>query len=48
MYNGKMDLVEYVSHFNQRMAIHSKSEILMCQVFQSNLGPETIRWFDGL
>ena len=30
------------------MAVHSKNEALMCKVFLSNLGPVTIRWFDGL
>ena len=48
MYNGRTDLVEHVSHFNQRMAVHSKNEVLMCKVFPSSLGPMTMRWFDGL
>ena len=48
MYNGRMDPVEHVSHFNQRMAMHSKSEVLMCKVFPSSLGPVVMRWFDGL
>ena len=48
MYNGRTNLVEHVSHFNQRMAVHSKSEALMCKVFLSSLGPVAIRWFDSL
>ena len=48
MYNGKTDPVEHVSHFNQRMAVHSRSKALMCKVFPSSLGPIAIRWFDGL
>ena len=48
MYNEKTNPVEHVSHFNQRMAIHSKSEALMCEVFPSNLGSMAMRWFDGL
>ena len=48
MYNGRMDHVEHVSHFNQRMAVHSKNEVLMCKVFPSSLGPVVMRWFDGL
>ncbi|XP_030963757.1 uncharacterized protein LOC115984911 [Quercus lobata] len=48
IYNGQMDLVKHVSHFNQRMAVHSKNEALMCKVFPSSLGPVTMRWFDGL
>ena len=40
--------MEHVIHFNQRMAIHSKNEALMCKVFPFNLGPVTMRWFDGL
>ena len=48
MYNGKTDLVEHVSHFNQRMVVHSRNKALMCKVFPSNLGPVAIRWFDGL
>ena len=43
MYNGRTDPVEHVSHFNQRMAVHSKNETLMCKVFPSNLGPVAMR-----
>ena len=48
MYNGRTDPVEHVSHFNQRMAMHSKSKALMYKVFPFSLGPVVIRWFDGL
>ena len=48
IYNGRTDPVEHVSHFNQRMAIHSKDETLMCKVFPSSLGPVAMRWFDSL
>ena len=48
MYNGQTDPVEHVSHFNQRMIVHSKNEALMCKVFPSSLGPVAMRWFDGL
>ena len=48
MYNGRTDPVEHVSHFNQRMVVHSKNEALMCKVFPSSLGPMAMRWFDGL
>ena len=48
MYNGRTDPVEHVSYFNQRMAIHSKNEALMCKVFPSSLRPVAMRWFDGL
>ena len=37
-----------MSHFNQRMTVHSKNESLMCKVFPSSLGPMAMRWFDGL
>ena len=47
MYNNKMDPVEHISHFNQRIAIHSKNETLMCKVFPSSLGLVAMRWFDG-
>ena len=30
MYNGRMDSVKHVNHFNQRMVVHFKSEALMC------------------
>ena len=43
-----MDPVEHVSHFNQKMAVHSKDRALMCKVFPSSLGPVAMRWFDGL
>ena len=48
MYNGRTDLVEHVSHFNQIMVVHSKNEALMCKVFLSSLGLVAMRWFDGL
>ena len=48
IYNGNTDPVEHVSQFNQRMAVHSKNEALMCKVFPSNLGPVAMRWFNGL
>nr|XP_023871701.1 uncharacterized protein LOC111984317 [Quercus suber] len=48
IYNGKTNPMEYVSQFNQRMAIHSKDEVLMCKVFPSSLGPVAMRWFNGL
>ena len=40
--------MEHVSQFNQKMAVHSKNEALMCKVFPSNLGPVAMRWFNGL
>ena len=48
MYNGKIDPIKHVSHFNQRMAVYPRDEALMCKVFPSNLGPITMRWFDSL
>ena len=48
LYNCNTDPVEHVSQFNQRMAVHSKNEALMCKVFPFNLGPVAIRWFNGL
>ena len=40
--------MEHVSHFNERMVVHSKNETLMCKVFPSSLGPMAIRWFNSL
>ena len=48
MYNSRTNPVEHVSHFNQRMTVHSKNESLMCKVFPSSLGPVAMRWFDSL
>ena len=48
MYNGRTDPVEHVRQFNQRIAVHSKDEALMCKVFPSSLGPMAMRWFDSL
>ena len=48
LYNGRTDPVEHVSHFNQKMAIHSKDEALICKIFLSSLGPMAMRWFNGL
>ena len=43
LYNGRTDPVEHVSHFSQKMAIHSKDEALMCKIFLSSLGPMAMR-----
>ena len=48
LYNGRTDPVEHVSHFNQKMPVHSKDEALMCKVFPSSLGLMAMRWFNGL
>ena len=48
IYNGRTDPMEHVSHFNQRITVHSKDETLMCKVIPSSLGPVVMRWFDGL
>ena len=43
IYNGRTDQVEHVSHFSQRMVVHSKDETLMCKVFPSSLGSVVMR-----
>ena len=43
LYNGQTDPVEHVNHFNQKMAVHSKDEALMCKIFPSSLGPMAMR-----
>ena len=48
MYNGRIDPVERVSQFKQKMAVHSQDKTLMCRVFPSSLGLMPMRWFDGL
>ena len=48
MYNGRMDPVEHVSQFKQKMDIHFQDETLLCRVFSSSLGLIPMRWFDGL
>ena len=48
LYNGRTDPVEHVSHFSQKMAVHSKDEALMCKIFPFSLGLMAMRWFNGL
>ena len=48
LYNGRTNPMEHVSHFSQKMAIHSKDEALMCKIFPSSLGSMAMRWFNGL
>ena len=48
IYNGRIDSVEHVSHFNKRMTVHSKDKALMCKIFPSSLGPVVMRWFNNL
>ena len=40
--------MEHVSHFNQKIAVHSKDEALMCKIFPSSLGLMAMKWFTGL
>ena len=47
-YDGKIDLVEHVSHFTQLMALYSWNDGLLCKVFPSSLDPTTMRWFNSL
>ena len=47
IYNRRIDSVEHISHFNQRMVVHSRNKALMCKVFPSSLGTVAMRWFDG-
>ncbi|XP_075666166.1 uncharacterized protein LOC142635994 [Castanea sativa] len=48
IYNGRTDPVEHVSYFNQKMAVYSNNEALMCRVFPFSLGPVAMWWFDAL
>ena len=48
MYNGRMDPVEHVSQFKQKMDVHFQDEALLCRVFSSSLGLIPMRWFDRL
>ena len=47
-YDGKMDLVEHVSHYIQMISLHTHNNALMCKVFPSSLGPTALRWSNGL
>ncbi|XP_030923203.1 uncharacterized protein LOC115950092 [Quercus lobata] len=46
--DGKMDLVEYVSHYIHMMSLHAHNDALMCKVFPFSLGSTALRWFNGL
>ena len=48
LYNGRKEPVKHVSHFSQKMAVHSKDKALTCKIFPSSLGPMAMRWFNGL
>lgn len=48
IYDGRTNPMKHVSHFNQRMAIHSSNQALIYKVFLSSLEPIAMRWFDGL
>ena len=43
LYNGRTDPVEHVSHFSQKMVVHSKDEALMCKILPSSLGPMAMK-----
>ena len=40
--------MEHVSHFSQKMAVHSKDEALMFKIVSSSLGLMAMRWFNGM
>ena len=40
--------MEHISHFSQKMVVHSKDEALMCKIFPSSLDLMAMRWFNGL
>ena len=48
LYTSRSNPVEHVIHFNQKMVVHSKDEVLMCKIFSSSLSPVAMRWFNGL
>ena len=48
IYNGRIDPMEHVSHFNQKMAIHANNKALMFKVFPSCFRPVAMLWFDAL
>ena len=48
IYNGKIDPIEHVSHFNQSLTIYLRNKALMCKVFPSSLRLIVMRWFNGL
>ena len=48
IYNGLTDPVEHVSHFKQKIVVHSQDEAVMCRVFSSSFGPMVMKWFDEL
>ena len=48
IYNGRADPIEHMSQFNQKMAIYSQNEALMCKIFPSSLGSMAMRWFNSL
>ena len=48
IYNGRIDPMEHVSHFNQKMAVHANNKALICKVFPSSLGPVAMCWFNEL
>nr|XP_023891551.1 uncharacterized protein LOC112003576 [Quercus suber] len=45
---SKSPFTRRIKEFNQRIAVHSKNEALMCKVFPSSLGSVAMRWFNGL
>ena len=47
IYNGMTDPMEYVSYFNQKMAVHADNEAFIGKVFPFSLGPVAMRWFNA-
>ncbi|XP_075666030.1 uncharacterized protein LOC142635848 [Castanea sativa] len=48
IYDGKIDLVEHVSHYIQMMSPYSHNDGLMCKVLLFSLRQTTMTWFNGL
>ena len=48
IYNRRIDPVEHVNYFNQKMTIHASNEALICKMSPSSHGPVAMHWFDAL
>ena len=47
-YNGQIDPVAHISHYQQRMALCRHNDPLMCNLFPSSLGEIALQWFNQL
>ena len=44
-FDGKFDLVDHIFNFQQKMALETRNEAILCKVFSTTLVGPALAWF---